>query len=60
MHLTVYKNNKVYANDRETRLDREDCLIETLQTFYPYTLNKTKRKTNPNLPVGSSFPPIPR
>ena len=41
-------------------LDREDHWKETLQTSYPYGLNESKRKTDPNFPVGDSFPPIPR
>ena len=57
---TGYKNNKMCSVNRETRLHREGYWIETLQISYPYSLNERKRNSDPNVPVGYSFPPIPR
>ena len=57
---TWYKNNKVCPVNSKTRLDKGNYLIESLWIFYSYGLNKTKRKDDPNLPVGCLFPYIPR
>ena len=57
---TGYKNNKLCPVNCEARLDRENYWIETLRIFYSYGLNKRKRKDDPNLPVGCSFPNTPR
>ena len=52
------KNNNVRPVNPETRLDREEYWIETLRIIL--SLNERKRKTDPNLSVGCSFPPILR
>lgn len=57
---TKYKNNKEHPVNRESRLDTEDYLIETLQSLDPYGLNERKRKADPNLHVRCSFHPIQR
>ena len=54
------QNNKMCSVNRETRLHREGYWIETLWISYPYGLNERKRNSDPNVPVGCSFPPIPR
>ena len=58
--VTGYKNTNVSPVNRETRLDRKNYWIETLRLSYSYGLNKRERKADPKLPVGCSFPPIPR
>ena len=53
---TEYKNRMVCPVNRETRLGKEDCWIEILRTSYVYSLNKRKRRPDPNLPAACSIP----
>ena len=39
----------------ETRLDREDYCIETLEISYPHGPNERIRKAEPNLPLDVHF-----
>ena len=53
---TGCKNNKLCPVNHETRLYREDYLVETLWTSNTYGLNERKRIADPNFPVGCSLP----
>ena len=57
---TGYNNNKVDADARNKRLEREDFWIKKLRTLFPYGLNERTKNHSGNGPVGLLFPPIPR
>lgn len=57
---TRYRNDKFVTVERAKRIQREDYLLKTLRTIYPYSLKKRVGKHDREVRVGKLFFSIPR